>query len=73
MIWHRKKSPESITASTPTPDDIGEARQLRAEAAQEILELQKQEPMVRRLVSSLAYKAARNHFGDSIQITFVRR
>jgi hypothetical protein len=54
-------------------DDIEHARELRAQAKQELSDLKSQAPAVENLTQRLLLRRAMNHFGDSIQITFTRR
>ena len=54
-------------------DDIEHARELRAQAKQELSDLKDQAPAVDNLTQRLLLRRAMNHFGDSIEITFKRR
>ena len=69
MSWWKKKE-----APMPEPaDDIEQAREMRDAANAEFRELKRQEPFVQSLTQSLMNRRNLNHFGDAIQITFVRR
>lgn len=68
-MWNRKPKTESIEI----PDDIGEAKSMRARAANDQRELESQAPAVTRLTTYLSERRQLNHFGESIQITFTRR
>lgn len=65
-MWNSKNA-------TSTPNDIGEARAVRAEADTDLIRLQNQAPYVAKLVSRLAKRRALNHFGEQIQITFTAK
>lgn len=67
-MWKRKK-----LDPVPVPDDLHEAISMRAQASEELRELENQAPAVQRLSSYLSERRQLNHFGDSIQITFTRR
>jgi hypothetical protein len=66
MIWWKNR-PNQV------PDDLDEAKEIRREASREIAELQAQAPFVKSMTQNLLARRAANHFGDSIQVTFVRR
>lgn len=68
-MWGRKPKTEPIEI----PDDVGQARELRANATAEHREVQSQTPAIDRLTGYLNERRALNHFGESIQITFTRR
>ncbi len=65
--WKRNKSAE------PIPDDIDQARAMRREATAEYAKLRAQAPAVKRMTQSILNRGVRNHFGEDIQITFVRK
>ena len=65
--WKRKPSPE------PIPDDIEQAREMRAEARAEYAKLRAQAPTVKRMTQGILSRGVRNHFGEDIQITFTRK
>lgn len=67
MSWWKRKG------RVPVQNDIGEARELRAEAKEQIAELNRQAPMIRKMTQRIINRGVANHFGDSIQITFVRK
>ncbi len=69
-MWGKKKQEP---ARPDVVDDIAEARAMREEAEAELIELKRQAPLVRSLTQSLNRRGLRNHFGDSIEITFVRK
>jgi hypothetical protein len=52
------------------PDDIDEARAIRAGADANLAKIQSQAPYVARLTARLIQRRAENHFGDSITVTF---
>ena len=65
----RKQKTNPVTI----PDDVLEARILRARAHRDLQELTNQGPAITRLAAYLSERRALNHFGESIQITFTRR
>lgn len=64
--WCKRK------AHTP-PADVQEAQELRAEAIDNLMQLEKQAPYVDRLTDRLIERRRQNHFGEEIQITFTPR
>lgn len=68
-MWGKKPRTESIEI----PDDIHEAKSMRARASEDLLEAQSQGVAITRLSSYLSERRQLNHFGESIQITFTRR
>lgn len=66
MRWCRSKG------HTP-PADVREAQEMRAEAIDNLMQLERQAPYVDRLTDRLIERRQRNHFGDDIQITFTPR
>ena len=65
MWWHKREPVE--------PADMQEARQMRREATEDLVELKRQGHYVARLSTRLIERRALNHFGDDIQITFTPR
>ncbi|WP_405376008.1 MULTISPECIES: hypothetical protein [unclassified Microbacterium] len=68
-MWGRKPKTEPIEI----PDDVSEAREMRAQATAERRELAERAPALAHLTGYLNERRALNHFGESIQITFTRR
>lgn len=68
-MWGKKPKTESIEI----PDDIHEAKSMRARATEDMRELEDQAAGITRLTSYLSERRQLNHFGESIQITFTRR
>lgn len=68
-MWGRKPKTEPIEI----PDDISQAKRMRAQAQDEHREVSSQGPAIDRLTGYLNERRALNHFGESIQITFTRR
>lgn len=67
MPWFKKKPPVHV------PSDVGEAREMRADAQEEYRTARLRADAVRQLTAELVERRALNHFGESIQITFTRR
>ena len=67
MNWWKRKEDE------PVQDDVGQAREMRAAAHEEFAALRAQAPVIRRKTQWLINRGIDNHFGDSIQITYVRK
>ncbi len=68
MIWRKRKP-----SPAPIPDDIEQAREMRAEARADYAKLRAQAPVVKRMTQGLISRGVRNHFGEDIQITFMRK
>lgn len=64
---------QRLTGSIDVPDDLGEAQEMRDEAAQDLQALKRQAPAIARMTGYLNGRRDTNHFGESIQITYVRR
>ena len=69
MNWWNRKPRE---VQSPVEDDIEQARRLRQAAEEEYAELRAQAPAVRKMTQRIINRGIANHFGDSIQITYVR-
>lgn len=65
MWWRKSRAVEAA--------DVEHARAQREEAVADLAQLQEQSRVVARMTSRLIERRALNHFGDDIQITFVRK
>lgn len=61
------------TGAVSVPDDILEAKVMRARAEREQQEAERKGPAIARLTGFLTERTRANHFGESIQITYTRR
>lgn len=62
-----------LTGSIDVPDDLGQAQEMRDEAAQDLRDLERQAPAINRMTGYINGRRQTNHFGETIQITFYRR
>jgi len=69
----RKSWRKRLTGTIDVPDDLGEAKVMREEAARDLRDLESQAPVIARMTGYLNDRRRRNHFGESIQITYTRR
>lgn len=74
MGWlsRRKQAAKDKRVET-AENDIIEARELRQEARDELAEVIEQRPTVGRITGYLNERGAFNHFGEDVEISFLKR
>lgn len=68
-----KRRPRADSCPVDVPDDIGEAREVRAQASEAHKNTLLRGFDVSQLTAELAARRQLNHFGEDIAITFTRR
>lgn len=71
-MFRRRKKVE-VPPTPVVPDDIDQARAVRARASVAHRDALREGFAVTQLAAALVERRSLNHFGDSIQITFTRR